>query len=96
MACPSPPSPGRLGASGGRREVLVEERKGGRENRNSRERAEKEGKKKERKEGASCRKRWEEERGWKRKEGLQTLERKDKEAENRINRRGDDGEIKAV
>lgn len=74
----------------------MDNREEGKENRNSRERAKKEGKKKERKEGASWGKRWEEERGWKRKEGLQTLERKDKEAENRINRRGDDGEIKAV
>lgn len=71
----------------------MEEKEEGRENRNSRE---KEGKKKERKEGPSWGKRWEEERGWKRKEGLQTLERKDKEAGNRINRQADDGEIKAV
>lgn len=77
-------------------EVLVEEREEGREKRNSREGAEKEGKKKERKQGASWRKWWKEERGWKRKEGLQTLERKHKDAENRINRRADDGEIKAV
>lgn len=77
-------------------EVLMEEREEGRENRSSRERAEKEGKMKERKEGASWGKSGKEERGWKRKEGLQTLERKDKEAENRINRRADNGEIKAV
>lgn len=63
-----------------------EEREERGENRNPNTRAGKEGKKKARKDGASVGKRGEEERGWKRKEGRQTLERKDKEAENRINR----------